>query len=89
MNSTLVACRLEQCIVFCKNMNTVALPKRFKEDVGHSVIDGPSRRGIELEQWGIGSGEVRLYRVGRKLRPKFIDDSRWKEELNRMRAGEV
>lgn len=61
---------------------------RFREGVD-SVSVRVARRGIELEKWGLGAGEVRLYRVGRKFRPKFIDDSRWLEKLNRMRAGEI
>lgn len=62
---------------------------QFREGVDPHALRGPSRRGIELKQWGLGAGEVRLYRVGKKFRPKFIDDSRWLKRLNRMRAGEI
>ncbi|MCK4443873.1 MAG: hypothetical protein KAW09_04985, partial [Thermoplasmata archaeon] len=47
------------------------------------------RRGIELEEWAMGSGEVRMYRIGKRFRPKFKDHSRWTRKLNWMKAREI
>ncbi len=47
------------------------------------------RRGIELETWGSGYGEVRLYIPGKRFRPKFNHPSRWRRRLNRTKARDI